>query len=140
MRGCWHIARVVWGPNYNCGASVDTKDVICDNCEYTVEHWKQWADPACMNYGPVHAIYADEESGARTVDTKKCIGCGMCSQACPWNMPRVDSETGVSTKCISCGRCAEQCPNGATDVIVWQVIAQKGIDQGVVRTTTLGLG
>ena len=72
-----------------------------------------------------------------TVDAKRCIGCGMCSQACPWNMPRVDSETGVSTKCISCGRCAEQCPNGAIKFIDWEDIAQKVIDQGVVRTTTL---
>ena len=61
----------------------------------------------------------------------------MCSQACPWNMPVVDSETGVSTKCISCGRCAEQCPNGAIKFIDWEDIAQKVIDQGVVRTTTL---
>ena len=136
-RVCQHIARVRVWPNYNFGASVDTKDGIYDNCEFTVEHCKQCADPACMNYCPVHAIYADEESGARTVDTKKCIGCGMCSQACPWNMPRVDSETGVSTKCISCGRCAEQCPNGAIKFIDWEDIAQKVIDQGVVRTTTL---
>ena len=79
-RVCQHIARVRVWPNYNFGASVDTKDGIYDNCEFTVEHCKQCADPACMNYCPVHAIYADEESGARTVDTKKCIGCGMCSQ------------------------------------------------------------
>ena len=71
------------------------------------------------------------------VEPDRCIGCGMCSQACPWNMPRVDSETGVSTKCISCGRCAEQCPNGAIKFIDWEDIAQKVIDQGVVRTTTL---
>ena len=44
---------------------------------------------------------------------------------------------GVSTKCISCGRCAEQCPNGAIKFIDWEDIAQKVIDQGVVRTTTL---
>ena len=72
----------------------------------------------------------------RTDPAYRCIGCGMCSQACPWNMPRVDTETGVSTKCISCGRCAEQCPNGAIQFIDWQDIAQKIIDEGIVRTTT----
>lgn len=136
-RVCQHIARVRVRPNYNFGAGVDTKDGAFDNCEFTVEHCKQCEDPACMNYCPVHAIYADKETGARTVDADKCIGCGMCTQACPWNMPRVDTETGVSTKCISCGRCAEQCPNGAIKFIDWEDIAQKVIDQGIVRTTTL---
>ena len=71
------------------------------------------------------------------ISPEKCIGCGMCSQACPWNMPRVDTETGVSTKCISCGRCAEQCPNGAIKFIDWEDIAQKAIDEGVVSTATI---
>ena len=88
------------------------------------------------NWGASPDTGEGEKTGARTVDTKKCIGCGICSQACPWNMPRVDTETGVSTKCISCGRCAEQCPNGAIQFIDWQDIAQKIIDEGIVRTTT----
>ena len=130
----------VWD-NYNWGASPDTGEGSFGEGNpggglFTVEHCKQCADPQCAKYCPVHAIYADEKTGARTVDPKKCIGCGMCSQACPWNMPRVDTETGVSTKCISCGRCAEQCPNGAIQFIDWQDIAQKIIDEGIVRTTT----
>ena len=139
-RVCQHIARVRVWDNYFWGKSADTGDGSFGDgkgaCEFTVEHCKQCADPQCVKYCPVHAIYADEKTGARTVDTKKCIGCGMCSQACPWNMPRVDTETGVSTKCISCGRCAEQCPNGAIQFIDWQDIAQKIIDEGIVRTTT----
>ena len=136
-RVCQHIARVRVWPNYNFGTNVGSTDGAYGNCEFTVEHCKQCEDPACMNYCPVHAIYADEKSGARKVDADRCIGCGMCSQACPWNMPVVASETGVSTKCISCGRCAEHCPNGAIKLIDWEDIAQKVIDQGVVRTTTL---
>ena len=136
-RVCQHIARVRVRDNYNYGSSADTSDGVFGNCEFTVEHCKQCADPWCMNYCPVHAIYADETSGARMVDADRCIGCGMCTQACPWNMPRIDSETGVSTKCISCGRCAAQCPNGAIQFIDWENIAQTVIDQGVVRTTTL---
>ncbi len=140
-RVCQHIARVRVWDNYNWGKSPDTGEGSFGESDTggglsTVEHCKQCADPQCAKYCPVHAIYADENSGARTVDPKKCIGCGMCAQACPWNMPRVDAETGVSTKCISCGRCAEQCPNGAIKFIDWADIAQKIIDEGIVRTVT----
>ena len=79
----------------------------------------------------------DEETGARVVDEEVCIGCGMCTAACPWNMPQVNAQTGTSTKCVSCGRCAEQCPNGAIKFIDWEDIAQKAIDEGVVSTTTI---
>lgn len=140
-RVCQHIARVRVRDNYFWGYGVDSGGGALglgdDACQFTVEHCKQCADPACANYCPVHAISSDPDTGARVVDPNVCIGCGMCAQACPWNMPRIDSETGVSTKCISCGRCAEQCPNGAIKFIDWQDIAQKVIDQGVVRTTTL---
>lgn len=136
-RVCQNIARVRVWDNYQWGSSVDTGDGIFGNCEYTVKHCKQCADPQCAKYCPVHAINADPKTGARVVDEKKCIGCGMCAQACPWNMPRVDEETGHSTKCVSCGRCAEQCPNGAIQFIDWKDIAQKVIDMGVVRTVTL---
>lgn len=132
-----HIARVRVWQNYNWGTNPDGPDGIYKNCEFTVEHCKQCADAACMEYCPVHAIYASEDNGARMVDADRCIGCGMCASACPWNMPRVDSESRVSTKCVSCGRCAEQCPNGAIKFIDWEDIAQKVIEQGVVRTTTL---
>ena len=141
-RVCQNIARVRVWDNYYWGTSPDTGEGEFGDgnpgaCEFTVEHCKQCADAWCMKYCPVHAIKPDEKTGARTVDPTICIGCGMCAQACPWNMPRVDTETGVSTKCISCGRCAEQCPNGAIQFIDWEDIAQKCIDMGVVRTTTL---
>lgn len=136
-RVCQHIARVRVRDNYFWGKSVDTHEGTFGDCEFTVEHCKQCADPMCAKYCPVHAIHADSKTGARVVDTKKCIGCGMCAQACPWNMPRIDTESNVSTKCVSCGRCAEQCPNGAIQFIDWKDIAQACIDQGVVRTVTL---
>lgn len=137
-RVCQHIARVRVWDNYYWGSSASDPDgMMMGNCQFTVEHCKQCKDPWCAKYCPVHAIHADKKTGARVVDTDVCIGCGMCAQACPWNMPRIDSVTGKSTKCVSCGRCAEQCPNGAIQFIDWQDIAQKVIDQGVVRTTTL---
>ena len=136
-RVCQHTARVRVWDNYNFGHGGESPDGIFGNCQFTVEHCKQCKDAKCVEYCPVHAIAADPETGARVVDAEACIGCGMCAQACPWNMPRVDTETGHSTKCIACGRCAEQCPNGAIKFVDWKDIAQEAIDMGVVRTTTL---
>ena len=86
-RVCQHIARVRVWDNYFWGKSADTREGSFGDgkgaCEFTVEHCKQCADPQCVKYCPVHAIYADEKTGARRVDPKKCIGCGMCSQAFP---------------------------------------------------------
>ncbi len=133
-RVCQHIARVHVWQNYQYGASPDTNDGIYDNCQFTIESCKQCEDPQCMRYCPVDAITSDKKSGARIVDTTKCIGCGMCHMACPWHMPVIDTEQNVSTKCISCGRCADQCPNGAIKFIEWQDIADEVIAKGIVST------
>ena len=76
-RVCQHIARVRVWDNYYWGKSADTGDGSFGDgkgaCEFTVEHCKQCADAQCVKYCPVHAIYADEKTGARTVDTKKIL-------------------------------------------------------------------
>ena len=132
-----HIARVRVWDTYNFGYGVGTGGGIFGDCEFTVKQCLQCEDAWCMRYCPVHAIHPDEKTGARVVDDALCIGCGMCTQACPWNMPRISSKTNKSTKCISCGRCADQCPNGAIQFVDWEDIAQKCIDEGVVSTTTV---
>ena len=71
-RVCQHIARVRVWDNYYWGKSADTGDGSFGDgkgaCEFTVEHCKQCKDAKCMEYCPVHAIHADEETGARVVD------------------------------------------------------------------------
>lgn len=129
-----HTARVRVWPHYNFGAGIDTLDGIYGNCQWTIESCKQCKDPQCAKYCPAHAIHSDEKTGARVVDESRCIGCGMCAEACPWNMPRVNPYTGKSTKCIACGRCAEQCPNGAIQFIDWKDIADQVIEKGLVST------
>ncbi len=64
-------------------------------------------DPACMHVCPTGAMHKDE-NGIVSVDTGRCIGCGYCHMACPYDAPTVDREKGHSVKCDGCaGRIAE---------------------------------
>ena len=40
-----------------------------------------------------------------TVDDKRCIGCGMCAQACPYGAPQLDEK---ARKMMKCGMDMEQ--------------------------------
>lgn len=59
-------------------------------------------DPACTKACPTGAIHKDEEVGLVLIDTDKCIGCGYCEMACPYNAPVVDRDKGHSVKCSGC--------------------------------------
>ena len=90
--------------------------------QYTT-YCQHCADPACLNACPMKAIYVEEGTGIRKIDAEKCVGCGMCAEACPWHMPRIDVETRKSTKCVSCGACVAGCPTSALKMVLWEDIA-----------------
>lgn len=79
-------------------------------------------DAACISVCPTGAMHKTDDLGHVVVDTKKCIGCGYCDMACPYNIPRVDKEKGHSVKCNGCYEvvaiggmpaCVESCPMSA---------------------------
>jgi len=49
------------------------------------------------------------------VDYEKCVGCGECVEACPYNFRKVvDDKIAIDPdKCVGCGRCVNVCPNDA---------------------------
>ncbi len=59
-------------------------------------------DPACAKVCPTGAMHKDAETGIVLVDASKCVGCGYCHMACPYNAPKVDREKGHSVKCDAC--------------------------------------
>ena len=59
-------------------------------------------DPACVKVCPTTAMHKDTSTGLVSVDEHKCIGCGYCHMACPYNAPKVDREKGHSVKCNGC--------------------------------------
>lgn len=120
-----YISRVKVSRNFNFGKEIlpvdkfGYADGYFGNKLMTPDTCKQCDDPWCANACPMKAIYADSGTGVRKVDVNKCIGCGVCTKSCPWNMPTVDPDTKKSTKCILCGLCAQYCPSGALRLVGW---------------------
>ena len=56
----------------------------------------------CVTVCPTGASYKRQEDGIVLVDEDKCIGCGLCSWACPYGARELDQGTGVMKKCTMC--------------------------------------
>jgi len=89
-------------------------------------------DAPCVAVCPTGALYKDAH-GFTAFDESLCNGCGYCTQACPYNIPRLtDMDTikgttnltgkGKSSKCVFCQdrvhnnlvpACANTCSPGA---------------------------
>jgi len=59
-------------------------------------------DAACVTVCPTGASYKRVEDGIVLVDEDKCIGCKLCSWACPYGAREFDVDQGVMKKCTLC--------------------------------------
>ncbi len=91
----------------------------CTQCD---EAW-------CMHACPVEAITTDLETGAKVVSESKCVGCKVCTIACPFGTINYHHVSGKVVKCDLCGgdpECAKACP---TDAITWIDADWTGLDR-----------
>ncbi len=58
--------------------------------------------PACVTVCPTGASYKRSEDGIVLVDEDKCIGCKLCSWACPYGAREYSQVEGVMKKCTLC--------------------------------------
>jgi len=86
------------------------EDIVIAQCRQCVE-------PACVEACPMGALQADAAHGyVRMVDQEKCIGCGLCVQACPFTPSRTllaDEDNDGSLKSRKCDLCVDtpyHCP------------------------------
>jgi len=79
--------------------------------DLTIEQCRQCVDPACVMVCPTGALAADANFGnVRIVDREKCIGCGLCFEACPFTPSRAflaaDEAYDGQAKSRKCDLCA----------------------------------
>lgn len=84
---------------------------LCNHCDA----------PACVPVCPMQATYKTAD-GSVQIDADKCIGCGLCAQACPYQARFINETTGKADKCSFClhrvqggllPACVETCVGGA---------------------------
>ena len=60
------------------------------------------ADAPCVTVCPTGASYKRADDGIVLVDEDLCIGCKLCSWACPYGAREFDDDAGVMKKCTLC--------------------------------------
>lgn len=84
---------------------------LCNHCD----------NPPCVPVCPVQATF-QREDGIVLVDNERCVGCGYCVQACPYDARFINHETRTADKCTFCEHrleagllpaCVESCVGGA---------------------------
>ena len=75
--------------------------VVCRAC----------SDPPCAKGCPTQALKPRQGGGVILI-WSKCIGCGLCVEACPIGAVFWDDENNKPLICVHCGYCVDFCPYG----------------------------
>jgi len=106
--------------------SVIRVNVFDEEASYAPYTCLQCDEAWCMNACPVNAIGIDPDTGAKVVSETLCVGCHLCTIACPFGTAFTLPHTDKATKCHLCGgapACAAVCP---TDAIEFEELEQPG--------------
>ena len=92
--------------------SPQTAPVVCMHCD----------SPTCAEVCPADAIKRTEDGVVLSARKPRCIACNNCVLACPFGVPKMNTEMGLMMKCDMCydgtsvGKkpmCASVCPSQA---------------------------
>ena len=96
-----------YGPNpdgvwFNRIHSYETGESACSRTVNFPRSCLHCEDALCVTVCPTGASYKRAEDGIVLIDTDVCIGCKLCSWACPYGAREFDEDAGVMRKCTLC--------------------------------------
>src|SRR5512137_784025 len=94
----WRRVIEVSGGEWRTAGAAWTNSVFAYNLSLTCNHC---VHPKCAGVCPTDA-YALRPDGIVQIEPSRCVGCGYCSWACPYDAPQMDRHTGLMTKCNLC--------------------------------------
>ncbi len=100
--------------------SVIRVNVFDEEASYAPYTCLQCDEAWCMSACPVNAIAIDNATGAKVVIEASCIGCHLCTIACPFGTVFTTPQSDLATKCNLCGgdpACATACPTDAIEYV-----------------------
>jgi Fe-S-cluster-containing hydrogenase component 2 len=98
--------------------SVVRVNVFDEEASYAPFTCVQCDEAWCMNACPVNAIAVDPLTRAKVVLDRVCVGCHLCTIACPFGTVFTLPGSDKAAKCNLCGgdpACATACPTGAIE-------------------------
>ncbi|MDP6173623.1 MAG: 4Fe-4S dicluster domain-containing protein [Rhodospirillales bacterium] len=81
---------------------VHSFEVEAGRCVYFPRSCLHCETAPCVTVCPTGASYKRTEDGVVLIDEAMCIGCKLCSWACPYGAREYDAERGVMKKCTLC--------------------------------------
>lgn len=97
------------------GISRGFRVIVCRAC----------ADPPCARVCPEDALRLRKGGGVILL-SERCIGCGLCRQACVLGAVFWDARVGKPLICVHCGQCARHCPYGVLGLVAEEPAAAAG--------------
>ncbi len=98
--------------------SVIRVNVFDEEASYAPFTCFQCQEAWCMTACPVNAIAIDPVTQAKVVLGDVCVGCHLCTIACPFGTVFTLPDTSKASKCNLCGgapACAAACPTAAIE-------------------------
>lgn len=110
-----------------------------DEARYVPYTCTQCAEAWCQMACPVEAIQINPQTGAKEVVENLCVGCKVCTIACPFGTVNYNPASGKVVKCDLCGgdpACARYCPTGAITYVDADLTVYERMRTWAARTDT----